>query len=238
MMGRHVTRLATAGGLVVAGICTLIGLIGAARVNAESILFAFTGAGSKDAVELRSVNVSAPPSDSGMALRVDGEDDSAWAGIVLKAPQGHWNLSEHDGLLLDVRNVGTDPLTIECRVENADADPPLHSNIGQVTLAPGERGTLDVPFKRSAFSLASLPMFGMRGFPPPDLGEDTIDPGAIARVAILVSKPKSKFSFEIGDVRLSALSASVEKPPEAVCSLFPFIDTFGQYIHADWPNRN
>ena len=90
-----------------------------------------------------------------MALRVDGEDDAAWAGIVLKAPQGHWNLAEHDGLLLDVRNVGADPLTIECRVENADADSPLHSNTDQVTLAPGARGTLDVRFKRSAFSLAS-----------------------------------------------------------------------------------
>ncbi len=237
MMGRHVARLATARGLVVAGICLLTGQVGITRVNAESILFAFTGATSKDAVELRGVDVSAAPGDSGMALRVDGEDDAAWAGIVLKAPHGHWNLSEHDGLLLDVRNVGADPLTIECRVENADADPPLHSNTGQVTLAPGARGTLDVRFKRSAFSLASLPMFGMRGFPPPDRGEDTIDPGAIARVAIVVPKPKSKFSFEIGDVRLSALSVSAGKPPEAVSSLFPFIDTFGQYVHADWPNK-
>ena len=79
MMGRHVARLATARGLVVAGICLLTGQVGITRVNAESILFAFTGATSKDAVELRGVDVSAAPGDSGMALRVDGEDDAAWA---------------------------------------------------------------------------------------------------------------------------------------------------------------
>lgn len=172
-----------------------------------------------------------------MALHVDGEDDSAWAGIVLKAPRGRWNLAEHDGLLLDVRNVGAAELTVECRVENADADPPLHCNTGHVTLEPGAHGTLEVRFKRSAFSLASLHMFGMRGFPPPDMGDDTIDPGAIARVAILVPKPKTKFSFEIGDVRLSAMNVSVTKPPDELRTFCPFIDTFGQYTHADWPNK-
>ena len=157
---------------------------------------------------------------------------------ILKAPHGRWNLADHDGLMIDVRNAGTGELTIVCRVENADADPPLlHCNSGQVTLASGERSTLSVPFKRSAFSLAGIPMFGMHGFPPPDSGEDTIDPAAVARVSILVQKPKSKFSFEVGDVRLSSLKVSVERPPEALRSFFPFIDTFGQYIHADWPNK-
>ena len=223
--------------MAVSGVCLLAGLASSVRVNAQSVLFAFTRGKPNDAVELRAVDISPAPSDSGLALRVDGEDDPAWAGIVLKAPHGRWNLSEHDGLLLDVRNVGDADLTIECRVENADADPPLHCNKGLVTLAPGARGTLEVWFKRSAFSLASLPMFGMRAFPPPDPGENTIDPSAIARVAILVLKPKGKFSFEIGDVRLSELRASATRPNEELRSLFPFIDTFGQYIHADWPNK-
>ena len=237
MAGRSAVRPATARLMAVAGVCLLAGLASSARVNAQSVLFAFTRGKPNDAVEMRAVEVSPAQGDSGMALRVKGEEDSQWAGIVLKAPHGRWNLSEHDGLLLDVRNVGDTELTLECRVENADADPPLHCNKGQVTLAPGARGTLDVSFKRSAFSLASLPMFGMRSFPPPDAGENTIDPGAIARVAILVPKPKGKFSFEIGDVRLSEMSASVTRPSEDLRSLFPFIDTYGQYIHADWPNK-
>lgn len=215
----------------------LTGFVGTARVNAESVLFSFGRGKPNDAVELRAVEVSAAQEDSGMALHVEGEDDAAWAGIVLKAPRGGWNLAEHDSLLLDVRNVGAAELTIECRVENADADPPLHGNTGHVTLEPGARGTLEVRFKRSAFSLASLRMFGMRGFPPPDMGDDTIDPSAIARVAILVPKPKTKFSFEIGDVRLSAMSVSVTKPADELRTFFPFIDTFGQYTHADWPNK-
>ncbi len=223
--------------MAVCGVSMLAGMASGVGVNAQNILFAFTRGKPNDAVEMRAVDISPASIDSGMALRVDGEDDPAWAGIVLKAPHGRWDLSEHDGLLLDVRNVGTAELTLECRVENADADPPLHSNKGQVTLAPGARGTLDVRFKRSAFSLASLPMFGMRAFPPPDAGEFTIDPSTIARVAILVPKPKGKFSFEIGDVRLGGLSASVTRPTEDLRSLFPFIDTFGQYIHADWPNK-
>ena len=142
---------------MVVGVCALMGLIGTAQVNAESVLFAFTHGGKpNDAVDLRSVDVTPAKPDSGMALHVNGEDDPAWAGIVLKAPHGRWNLAEHDGLMLDVRNVGADELTIVCRVENADADPPLHCNEGQVTLAPGAQGTLAVPFKRSAFSLAEV----------------------------------------------------------------------------------
>jgi len=237
MVGRILVWPAAAKGLVVVGIGMLAGLISTARVNAESVLFAFRSGSPNDAVEMRAVEVSPAQGDSGMALRVDGEDDSAWAGIVLKAPHGHWNLSEHDGLLFDVHNLGANELTVECRVENADADAPLHCNIGRVTLSPAERGTLEVRFKRSAFSLASLNIFGMRGFPPPDIGEDTIDPAAVARVAILVPKPKNKFSFEIGDVRLSAMSVSVTKPSEELRAMFPFIDTFGQYIHSDWPNK-
>ncbi|HTS18451.1 MAG TPA: beta-galactosidase [Verrucomicrobiae bacterium] len=223
--------------MAVVGAGMLVGLASGTRVYAQNILFAFTHGSPNDAVEMRAVDISPAPAESGMALRVDGGDDPSWAGLVLKAPHGRWNLSEHDGLLLDVRNVGSGELTLECRVENADADPPLHCNQGEVTLAPGARGTLDVRFKRSAFSLASLPMFGMRAFPPPDAGENTIDPSAIAQVYILVPTPKGKFSFEIGDVRLSPLSATVGRPSEDLRWMFPFIDTFGQYMHADWPNK-
>src|SRR5579859_1315629 len=186
MVRSFLVRPATVSTLLVAGAVMLMGLFSTARVNAESVLFAFRSGSPNDAVEMRAVEVSPAQGDSGMALRVDGEDDPAWAGIVLKAPRGHWNLSEHDGLLFDVHNLGTNELTIECRVENADADMPLHCNVGQVTLPPAARGTLEVRFKRSVFSLASLNIFGMRGFPPPDIGEDTIDPSAVARVAILV----------------------------------------------------
>jgi hypothetical protein len=238
MSGNVLVRPATTSSLIVAGVCALIGLISTARVSAESVLFAFTHGGKpSDTVELRSVDVTTAKPDSGMALHVEGEDDTAWAGIVLKAPHGRWNLADHDGLMLDVRNVGAAELTIVCRVENADAEPPLHCNSGQITLAPGAFGTLSVPFKRSAFSLAGIHMFGMHGFPPPDSGEDTIDPGTVSSVSILVLKPQNKFSFEIGDVRLSSLKVSAEVPPDAARSLFPFIDTFGQYIHADWPNK-
>src|ERR1039458_3007872 len=138
MAGRILVRPATAGSLVITGICALIGLISTARVNAESVLFAFTHGGKpSDAVELRSVDVTTAKPDSGMALHVNGEDDTAWAGIVLKAPHGSWNLADHDGLMLDVRNVGADELTIVCRVANADADPPLHCNEGRGTRATG-----------------------------------------------------------------------------------------------------
>ena len=90
-----------------------MGTIGTARVNAESVLFAFTHGGKpSDAVELRSVDVMPAKPNSGMALHVDGQDDAAWAGIVLKAPHGRWNLADHDGLMLDVRNVGATELPL------------------------------------------------------------------------------------------------------------------------------
>src|SRR5690242_20940269 len=101
MAGRFLIRPATASSLVVAGIAMLTGLFSTARVNAESVLFAFRSGSPNDAVEMRAVEVSPAQGDAGMALRVDGEEDSAWAGIVLKAPHGHWNLCEHDGLLFD-----------------------------------------------------------------------------------------------------------------------------------------
>src|ERR1700675_2259978 len=102
MSGKILVRPATATSMVVAGVCLLVGLISTARVNAESVLFAFTHGGKpNDAVELRSVDVTTAKLDSGMRPDVDGEDDAAWAGIVLKAPHGGWNLADHDGLLLD-----------------------------------------------------------------------------------------------------------------------------------------
>src|SRR5580693_4706246 len=72
MSGKTLVRPATGREVLIATVCLLMGLISTARVNAESVLFAFTHGGKpNDAVELRSVDVTTAKPDSGMALHVD-----------------------------------------------------------------------------------------------------------------------------------------------------------------------
>jgi len=52
------------------------------------------------------------------SLRIETGHNKPWPGIVLKAPEGKWDLSESEYVAVDVTNLGPATVTVHCRVDN------------------------------------------------------------------------------------------------------------------------
>jgi hypothetical protein len=170
----------------------------------------------------------------GLTLTVGHQAD--WPGITLKAPAGHWDLSRFARLTVVVKNVGASAGTLCCRVDNPGADGVHNCNTGSLDLAPGASGTLTVEFHRRAPSLPGVKLFGMRGYPVNQNNDGTIDTAGVTQLVVFVPKPQADTAWQIAAPR--AEGATVPLPSLAPDQPFmPFIDTFGQYIHRDWPGK-
>jgi hypothetical protein len=160
-----------------------------------------------------------------------------WPGITLPAPNGHWDLSDHAAVELNVKNIDTNPVTVSCRVDNPGADGTDHCANGQVTVPPGQSNRLRVRLKRDGDDKLDGKLFGMNGYPVKAGGPGTIDPSNVTQLLIFVAKPSQAHTFEVSDFR----AAGIYTPPTAwttdAVPFFPFIDTFGQYRHKDWPDK-
>ena len=77
----------------------------------------------------------------------------------------------------------------------------------------------------------------MRGYPVAAGGAGTLDLKNVTQFLLFVNKPSEDHCFEVADCR----AAGEHTPPTAWVTdadpFFPFIDTFGQYKHKDWPGK-
>ncbi len=120
---------------------------------------------------------------------------------------------------------------------NPGADGTRHCVTGSLSLDPGKSGTLKVVLKRTASDKLDGKLFGMRGYPVSAGGPGTVDAAHITQVLCFVNKPAVDQVFEIDDLR----AGGSYTPPTAWVTdadpFIPFIDTFGQYQHKDWPGK-
>jgi hypothetical protein len=171
------------------------------------------------------------------ALRVATGHKADWPGIALPAPAGHWDLSAYAQVVLSVKNTGTNAVTVACRVDNPGADGQDHCANGNITLPPRQTGKIYVELNRTSGDQLDGKLFGMRGYPVKNGGPRTLDPAHVTQILIFIAKPGQDYNFEVGDFHASGHYT----PPTAWTSdaapFFPFIDTFGQYRHKDWPGK-
>jgi len=78
------------------------------------------------------------------ALRIETGHTKKWPGVTLKAPAGKWDLSKHEYVSIDVRNLGPDSIKLYCRVDNPGADGARNCVTDNITLTPKAAGTLIV----------------------------------------------------------------------------------------------
>lgn len=175
--------------------------------------------------------------EGGFALRLTTGHTQPWPGVTLPAQKGRWDLSPYGYVALEVKNVGTSAVSVFCRVDNPGADGTKNCVTGSVTVRAGQTESLRVPLKRASDDQLGGKLFGMRGYPVAPGGAGTIDPNAVTQLLVFVSKPTVDHAFEIRNIRASGIYT----PPTAWVTdadpFFPFIDSFGQYRHKDWPGK-
>ena len=194
---------------------------------AELVLFGFGQGFDAGAVTVTDAEISLSQAGT---LRVQTRHKEPWPGITLKAPAGKWDLSKYEYISIDIKNVGDQPVTINCRVDNPGADGKKNCVTETITLKPQAPGKLTVGMFPVPWRLSEpLELVGMRGFPV-HLGQ--IDRSNVTQLLVFVDRPKADHVFEIDRIIASGHVEVLNAK-----TFLPFIDDFGQFIHKDWPGK-
>ncbi|HTL51144.1 MAG TPA: hypothetical protein VL860_01070, partial [Planctomycetota bacterium] len=192
--------------------------------------------------------------DGATWLKIQSGHSKPWPGVTMKAPGGSgdksganpndasvWDLAKFDHLAFPVKNLGKHQVTVICRVDNAGADGTKFCNNSSITVAPGETKELLVQFQRAGKGTLNLKLFGMNGYPPQMAAAKSgqgIDPAKINQILVFLNNPSEDYEFAIGPIHAGGtFIAPAVHDNLTEATFFPFIDEFGQFIHADWPGK-
>jgi hypothetical protein len=144
----------------------------------------------------------------------------------------HWDLSAHQSVLIEVRNTGTVPVTVRASITNPGAANLARTCQTAATVLPGKSARLDlriVPTPLDPGYDAFKPFF--KYFTHIHVEDNTVDPADIDALTVWLDTPAEGSAVELSGLRLSG-RGTTGRP-----AFFPFVDKYGQYVHADWPGK-
>ena len=165
---------------------------------------------------------------SGKALRVTFGNQAQKPSIAFSS--SGWDLSTYINVTMRIRNEGAKDVAIMARLNTSD-----WIN-GIVILNPGETQLLTIVLKRlNPPAYITNYLTGMNGLPGGyvKLWNEAIN---VNRITVYEIMPKENSIIDIDSVEARDLYA----PPDEQTlktTFFPFIDTFGQYNHQEWPGK-
>jgi hypothetical protein len=166
----------------------------------------------------------------GRAMQV-GFHQVDWPNVFFTPADGPWQWSAYAGVAVDIFNPENEPVDVCMRVDDdPSADGLVHCNTGDATIPAHGHGVLQVRFNTSARQR----FWGMRGIPiqgPVGQGA-VIDPSHVTAFQVFLSRPVKPRTLILEEVRLFGEGAAGKDLVP-----LPFVDRFGQYIHADWPGK-
>ncbi|MBI5834259.1 MAG: hypothetical protein HZB16_18345 [Armatimonadetes bacterium] len=160
------------------------------------------------------------------------------AGVVLRGP---WDLDAYAEIAVPVRNLSDRPVTVILRVDDdRSAELPSTEHRGglfEYMLSPGpEPAWLTVPLGDHRPNPLAAHLKALYCAVPPDfVRRGTVRGSAVTAISIFVPNPTAPAGFAVGPVTARGEPARLRDRTPA--EVFPFIDTYGQYRHADWPGK-
>jgi len=169
---------------------------------------------------------------AGMTIRFD---DPGWdSGVRLLPPGGaeFWDLSTGKLLAVDVENLSRDrQLRLTMHISSGRKEDKTFSMVNTgIGLNPGEKRTMNL----------LIPHRFVYGAPESIPGPRIIESDRVNWIELYMQWPFEKKAKDLASFRLSNLrlvgqpDAPHTKPDDAY---FPFIDKYGQFMHADWPEK-
>jgi hypothetical protein len=154
-----------------------------------------------------------------------------WPGVTVFFKAGDYDLAAYGPLRVTVRNTDTRPLTVSLSVKNRVQKE--HSPGGSVTLKPGETGVIATSLRLTPWMLdRPLELVGMRGFPAAIDG-GTFNVRKTAELHIFLGKPDATAAFDVLKIEADERPLTLLKTD----TFLPFVDTFGQFAHVEWPGK-
>jgi len=168
---------------------------------------------------------------------VTATPDAQWPGVAVGVKDGACNLSGFGRLRVTLRNADTRPLTIRMSVK--DRRYSEGSPGGSLSLAPGETGEMTSNLRTMPWVLDKpLELVGMNGYPKAHAGGNGFDITQVASLHIFI--PQSDLGGKPAQYEVLRVEADSAAAPLATLNadtFLPFVDRFGQFIHADWPGK-
>lgn len=217
--------------------CILVCLLSvAACIGAEErVIEPFDGERVPAHVKLSNIKAKPIRYGDGRALELKCvKGDSA--RLSLAPTDGPWDWTGTAGVAIDVHNPQRTPLEAFLRTYSRDeTGKPLTARVG-VPLPAGERTTAKFFFD----NYGAGPYWGMRGIPVygplslagPKLSSFAVDRSRVTGFQFYLLNLEESCKLVVDNVRVF----THDSPLNALVS-HPFIDRFGQYIHADWPGK-
>jgi len=143
-------------------------------------------------------------------------------------PNANKDVSPFRAIQVAVANSGTSASRISARMNNKSWLG------GSVLLAPGETDTLEIWFIHPA-DTAQRSFVNMDGMPGGNASIwDPIDPKSLTSITFEV-KSDAQLAVNLGAI----VGAGQHQPLNTIAkaSFFPFIDSYGQFLHAEWPGK-
>lgn len=204
--------------------------IGALGLSNETVVESFEGESIPPNIRQNNVAASLTQTEKGKALDV-AFSKASWPNVFFTPPSGDaWDWSAYRGIAVDVFNPEAEVVQVCLRVDNTGADGMEHCVTANVTAQPGQWTMLWAFFKRSDAG----GLWGMRGVPvlgPLGSGRD-IDPAKVVAFQVFLPTPDKPHRLLLDNVRVFGGGGE-----GATLVPFPFVNRFGQYIHADWPGK-
>jgi len=214
---------------VLTGLLLGVAVPGAYPAPEDAVFLSFDRASLPENMRENNVSASVVPHGGRKAMQVDFQEVD-WPNVFFEPPEGVWDWRGFAGIAVDVSNPGRGDVDVCLRVDNAGADGANHCNNGHISVAPGERGTLQVRFNTGD----AQEFWGMRGVPirGPVGSGPVLDTAAITAFQVFLPRPPEPRTLILEEVRLFGKGGSLSELVP-----LPFIDRFGQYKHDTWPGR-
>lgn len=173
-------------------------------------------------------SASIEPAENSVRLRFDDPNPESGVLILPPAGQKHWDLSSGGTLSVDIENLSADKqLRLTLHLISGDWRKKTERKVESgIAVNPGEKRTLRITVPH----LPSHP--APSGVPHPK----AVDSANLNAIDIFMPWPFEGKRPGFVDCRISNLRLEGE-PVRENLDRFPFIDTYGQYMHADWPEK-
>ncbi|MEI6076464.1 MAG: hypothetical protein WCS94_12855 [Verrucomicrobiota bacterium] len=148
-----------------------------------------------------------------------------------------WDLSHYLYLVADVHNGGTQAITIICRAEDPEYAGWHHFAESVARIGAGETTSVLVFLKRKNPPAASLLKLipGMNTLPDGYMPHwSGLDPARVSKIVLGLETSETNLHLALRRLRGVGICDTNRL---LAADFFPFIDSFGQFRHAEWPTK-
>lgn len=158
--------------------------------------------------------------------------DSANPEVTIDAAAGVWDFSKIEKLTLTIKNPTAKPVMV--RVQAADVEAKGLEGICRTAaqLRPGETKSLTVRLVRRPEDPTFKPFqpFYMY-FKGINVRDNSLDPARVKSLKVSVTGLASGEHIELSPITPAGEGVAAPVP------FLPFVDSYGQYVHSDWPGK-